>query len=454
MRTSTRFALSFFGSLVACLALAAAVSRGAEPSVHGAGPAARPRPNIVLIVSDDHAWGDYSFMGHPQIRTPHLDTLSGQSLTFRHGYVPSSLCCPSLASIITGLYPHQHRITSNDPPIPPGMAGKDFHRSAAFLDGRETMNRHLEAVPTLPRLLAADGYRSLQTGKWWQGDYRRGGFTHGMTRGERHGDQGLEIGRKSMAPIYDFIDKAQQDKTPFFVWYAPLLPHQPHTPPARLLKKYAAVAPSEHVARYWAMIEWFDETVGQLMSHLDEQGLRENTIVVYLADNGWIQTEDAAHYAPKSKQSQYDGGLRTPIMIRWPGHVTPRATDDLALSIDLAPTLLTALGEKPPEQMQGVNLLDPATVAARKRIFGECFTHNAVDLNKPAANLRWRWGIEWPWKLIVPSAANEPDAKPELYDLSQDPEEKKNLADEQPEVVKKLTVAIDAWWEPEEVSKP
>ena len=109
----------------------------------------------MLIISDDQAWTDYSFMGHPQIRTPHIDRLARESATFTHGYVPSSLCCPSLASIITGLYPHQHRITSNDPPLPAGMSPQQFHQSSAFTDGREVMNRFLDAKPTLPRMLSA-----------------------------------------------------------------------------------------------------------------------------------------------------------------------------------------------------------------------------------------------------------------------------------------------------------
>src|SRR5581483_4774060 len=117
-----------------------------------AAPAVAGPPNVVLIVSDDQAWTDYSFMGHPHVRTPHLDRLASQSLVFRRGYVPSSLCCPSLASLITGQYPHQHKITSNDPPIPPGMKPAQFQRSEAFRDGREVMCRHLDAVPTLPRL--------------------------------------------------------------------------------------------------------------------------------------------------------------------------------------------------------------------------------------------------------------------------------------------------------------
>src|SRR3954451_22988411 len=82
-------------------------------------PALAAPPNVVLIISDDQGWGDYSFMGHPHIQTPHIDRLASQSLTFRRGYVPSSLCSPSLASILTGLYPHQHYVTSNDPPLPP-----------------------------------------------------------------------------------------------------------------------------------------------------------------------------------------------------------------------------------------------------------------------------------------------------------------------------------------------
>src|SRR6476620_2587704 len=110
-------------------------------------------PNVVMIISDDHAWTDYGFMGHAQIKTPNLDRLARESLTFRRGYVPSSLCCPSLASLITGRYPHEHFVTSNDPPKPAGMKQADFQKSAAFRDGRERMTQHLEAWPTLQRLL-------------------------------------------------------------------------------------------------------------------------------------------------------------------------------------------------------------------------------------------------------------------------------------------------------------
>ncbi|MEW6307212.1 MAG: sulfatase [Verrucomicrobiota bacterium] len=408
--------------------------------------AANP-PNIVMIISDDQAWTDYSFMGHPHVKTPHLDKLAAESLTFTRGYVPSSLCCPSLASMITGHYPHRHKVTSNDPPIPPGLkGGKGFQSSAAFRDGRELAAQFLEAVPTLPRVLAQNNYLSLQTGKWWQGHYSRGGFTHGMTQGSRHGDAGLDIGRKTMQPIFDFIATAQKEKKPFFVWYAPMMPHDPHTPPDRLFNKYKDKTPSEHVARYWAMVDWFDETCGQLLDHLDQQNLAKDTIVVYVTDNGWIQKPDARGYAPKSKQSQYDGGLRTPIMIRWPGKVKPQKSDQLAMSVDLMPTLLKAVGLKPAADMPGIDLLDANAVKSRQTIFGECFTHNHVDMQKPASSLRWRWVIDGHWKLIVPARQNEPDGVIELYDLSKDAFEEKNLAAQQKDTVQALQKKLDAWW--------
>tara|TARA_B100000686_G_scaffold74613_1_gene80529 strand:- start:88 stop:1341 length:1254 start_codon:yes stop_codon:yes gene_type:complete len=398
--------------------------------------AAKP-PNIVLIISDDQAWTDYSFMGHEAIETPNIDRLAKQSRLFKRGYVPSSLCCPSLASIITGLYPHQTKITGNEPPIPP-----DGKRSAEYQRRVQECVSFIDTVPTLPRLLAKRGYVSHQSGKWWQGHYSRGGFTHGMThgdpkRGGRHGDEGLKIGRQGMKEIFDFIDDAGEK--PFFVWYAPFLPHTPHNPPKRLFDKYAKKTESKFIARYWAMCEWFDETCGQLLDHLDEKKLADNTIVLYVTDNGWIQRADNGRYAPRSKRSQYDGGLRTPIMVRWPGKVKPGERPELANSIDLAPTILKACGLKPTSEMQGINLLDDAALAKRKSTYGAVYLHNAVDIQKPSANLTYRWLIDGDWKLILPHKPNNnPGAKSELYNLAKDPHEHQNLAKTKPTKTKRL----------------
>lgn len=404
-------------------------------------------PNIVLIISDDQAWTDYGFMGHREIETPRLDRLAKESLLFPRGYVPSSVCCPSLASLVTGLYPHQHKITSNDPPMG-GLKGAARQASPAFKEGREKMASQLEQVATLPGLLGEHGYLSFQSGKWWQGHFSRGGFTHGMTAGQRHGDAGLEIGRKSMRPMHDFIAKAKREEKPFLVWYAPLMPHDPHTPPEALLEKYRKTTDSIHVARYRAMVEWFDQTCGTLLDDLNALAVAENTIVVYLCDNGWIQNPDAAHPPLRSKLTPYDAGLRTPIMIRWPGKIAPARVDRPVTSVDLMPTLLKAAGIAVPAGLPGIDLTDAAAVSGREFIPGACFTHDAVDLEVPASSLRHRWITDGRYKLIVPNPANVADGEIECFDLRADPGETKNLAAERAGEVVRLRAAMDAWWSP------
>jgi arylsulfatase A-like enzyme len=438
----------YYQSLSALLAL---LALSAGPLL-AADKAPARLPNIVLIISDDHGPADYSFLGNAHIRTPRLDKLAAQSLVFPRGYVTSSLCCPSLASLLTGLYPHQNRITSNDPPRPAGKKGKDVAADEGFQAGRRKMNGYIEQVPTLARLLGRLGYLSFQSGKWWWASFRTGGFTHGMThgvpqKGGRHGDEGLDIGRKTMAPVFDFIDTAQKEGKPFLVWYAPMLPHQPHNPPERFLNKYKGQTDSPSLARYWAMVEWFDETCGQLLDHLDQRGLAENTIVVYLADNGWIQNP-RGEGSVRAKLTQYEAGHRTPIMIRWPGRVRPARSEQAVSSIDVAPTLLRAVGLQPTPAMQDVDLLDPAARAKRTAVFGECFTHDAVDLDRPAASLRYRWVVEGDWRLIVPDAQNVPNGQIELYNLAQDPGEERNLATLEADRVRALRQRLDAWWNP------
>lgn len=421
-------------SLLLALGGSTAISRGAPP-------------NVLMLIGDDQAYGDYGFMGSPVVQTPNLDKLASQSLVFTRGYVPSSLCRPSLATMITGLYPHQHLITSNDPPK------EEKQDNAKWLALREEMVALFEKSPSLARLLGEAGYVSHQSGKWWEGNACRcGGFTEGMTHGDpekggRHGDAGLTIGRQGVQPVLEFLNKAKADQKPFFVWYAPMMPHTPHNPPERLLAKYKDKTPSLFVAKYWAMCEWFDETLGEILNHLEKTGLAENTLVVYLHDNGWIQDPTRDRFAPRSKQSQYDGGLRTPIVLRWPGRISPRVDRTHAVSsVDLAPTILKAAGLKPTPAMPGVNLLDAQAVASRKAIFGTCFTHNAVDIRDPSKNIRWRWVLSGDWKLIVPDPVNEPDSVVELYNVTVDPEERDNRAASEPARVAELKKQLDAWW--------
>jgi uncharacterized sulfatase len=420
--------------------------------------AAQQPPNVVLIISDDQAWTDYGFMGHPAIKTPHLDKLASESMLFRRGYVPTALCRPSLMTLLTGHYASIHGVTGNDPS--PKHAPRD---SALYKQRRAQLISYLDKQDALPKVLGRSGYLSHQSGKLWEGSYQNCGFTHGMTRGfpergGRHGDDGLKIGRESMQPIENFIDHAVSEKKPFFVWYAPFLPHTPHNPPERILKKYRTADRPISIAKYYAMCDWFDETCGELLSMIDDKGQRDNTLVVYVCDNGWIQNPNSGGYAPRSKQTPYEGGIRTPIMYRWPGKIASGVSEELVSSLDIYPTILAASGNPVPADLPGLDLmprLSDGVPIKRETIFGESFAHDIADVENPEASLLFRWCIEGRWKLLLTYdgevnryASTHPrtEKRPQLFDLVADPSEQKNLAAENPEVVARLVKQIDAWY--------
>lgn len=201
------------------------------------------KPNVVFILSDDQAWTDYGFMGHEEIRTPHLDKLAARSLVFERGYVAAPLCRPSLASMGTGLFPFEHGVVAND-------VNGGQNRAAFDIPVREAFHKH----PSFIKLLTSNGYLAHQSGKWWEGSWKDGGFSDGMTHGDpkkggRHGDAGLAIGRKGLEPIRKFIDEAVGKEKPFLLWYAPFLPHTPHNPPDRILSKYTTKGRAVDVAK-------------------------------------------------------------------------------------------------------------------------------------------------------------------------------------------------------------
>ena len=472
--TCSTIALSigFLCASLCCLQLTVAqtsllASPAAQPAAKPAagGPessAAEALPDIVFILSDDQAYNDYSFMGHEHIRTPNIDRLARESQLFTRGYVPDSLCRPSLATIISGMYPHQHGIVGNDPPSLPGpaRARQRQYTQPAYQAQLETfLQLHIDRLTTLPDRLQKLGYTSYQTGKWWEGNFSRGGFQYGMThgdhnRGARHGDVGLQIGRKGMKQIEQYVQQARKADRPYFLWYAPMLPHTPHDPPERLLERVRPLAPSEPIAKYWAMCELFDETVGQLRDIISDHGRPQNTLIVYVTDNGWINLPDKSAYAPRSKRSPYEGGIRTPIMFHWPGHIQPaRDETQLVSSIDLVPTTLALLGQGAADELPGVNALDPQALGGRRALCGEIFEHDIVEMDNPATSLQYRWIIDGFDKLIVPADRMTTVASPtkpvvELYDLRSDPRETHNLAAEAESKGKmeRLQKQLDLWW--------
>lgn len=407
-------------------------------------------PNVILIISDDQGWTDYGFMGHEHIETPRLDTLARESLCFTRGYATAPLCSPSLASLITGQYAFRHGITGNDP---------EFAFDGNRYDSLWRMERQVLYDSLLGRFyqqnllterLRSKGYRSLQTGKWWLGSWQDGHFDAGMTHGDpaqggRHGDDGLKIGREGLDILFDFVDSCDREDDPFFVWYAPFLPHTPHNPPDSLLQKYRPLVESEFVAKYWAMCEWFDMTCGQIFDHLEARGLDEETIIIYTTDNGWIQKRDARGFAERSKRSPYEMGLRTPLMIRWPQAVEAEFDSTTFVSnIDIVPSILAAAGIND-SSLPGINLTDKTARSTRSVLFAEAYAHDIADVSIPEKSVEYRVAFDSPYKLIWPDSANT-GAQPELYNVVSDPMETKNVYAQHPDVVRDLKSAIEDWW--------
>jgi uncharacterized sulfatase len=400
------------------------------------------KPNVILIIADDHGYPDYGFMGSQHARTPNLDKIASESLLYTRGYV-MPVCSPSLACLLTGRFPHDHGLTGNDLADPKQRAS------------RQPLAEQLLQNPLiLPRAVSEAGYLTYQAGKLWNVTYSEVGFTDGMTNtAGRHGDAGLKIGREGMKPILEFMDSAREQDKPFFIWYAPMMPHDPHNAPERLLSKYRGRGPTAAAEAYFAMVEWFDQTCGELDRYLHENQLTDNTVILYLADNGW----DAANgrQGKRAKLSPYELGVRTPMFVRWPAAVTPRRDDEtLASIVDIAPSILKITGAQSSEDLPGLNLLDLDAMVARQSIFLESFTHDIADLKQPGKSLTARVIIHGWSKLLVPgiaaptmTAAARPDGI-ELFDLSSDPQETNNLVAKDSAEVERLTKLLDAWWKP------
>ncbi|TBN02966.1 sulfatase [Hyunsoonleella flava] len=404
-------------------------------------------PNIVFILSDDQSWTDYGFMGDENIETPRIDQFAKESLTFTQSYVPTPLCSPSLATIITGLYPKDHGILGNDK-VYQKVKGDRKTSMANRAEAYKPIISAFEKQTTLPDMLKEKGYLSFQTGKWWHGNHKIGGFDDGMThgdpkRGGRHGDYGLEIGRKGLDTINSYVDVALKEKKPFFLWYAPFLPHRPHNPPQRLFEKYKKKTDSEHLAKYWAMCEWFDETCGQLFDMFEEKGLTENTLFVYVCDNGWAQNPEKSGYLKHSKRAPYDMGIRTPIMYKWKGKITPKMDKEtITSSIDMVPTVLDILGVEKPDNLPGISVLKEEALNERKGIFGEVYAH---DFDTIENSMFYNMAIFPPYKIIVPDPVRKKEEVVQLFNIEKDPFEKNNIAASNPEIVKDLTEKIKAF---------
>jgi arylsulfatase A-like enzyme len=402
----------------------------------GCGAAPTSPPNLVLVIGDDHGWRDFGFAGSPYAQTPHLDRLAAEGTVFRLGYTTASVCRPSLLSLLTGLDPSQF-----------ARRVRRLQREA----GRPLAAAEvIRGVVTLPRALADEGYASFQAGKFFEGGYADAGFTGGMRAGP--GDDDEILARRTLEPVFDFLERRRD--APFFLWFAPKLPHVPHDPPARFVEAYAGADLPEGSLLYYANVTRFDAAVGALLERLDGLGLRERTLVVYAVDNGWLPGPVEGPYLwslglPRGKNSLHEGGFRTPILLRWPGRIPAGAVrDELVSTLDLYPTLLDYAGAPPVPRRLGRSLrplLEGRSAGWRDALVGYQMTVRSdtpegvrIGDGRPVAGGHFvrtaRWHLlDW----------DEREA--ELYDVAADPEEQRDLAPRHPEVVEELRRRIRAW---------
>ena len=217
-------------------------------------------------------------------------------------------------------------------------------------------------------------------------------------------------------------------------------------------------------AKYYAMCEWFDETCGELLGYLDNKGLRENTLVVFTCDNGWSTASSNRgdphqklwrSYAQRTKGSPYEGGIRNPILLSWPGKVKVEDSPDLAHAVDLFPTIVSAAGGTPPQELPGIDLFDAESRAKRKAVYGVVHATHNMTLGDPNVTLQYVWCIEGVWKLIKRfhgtdvsqyKALHQWDQEPfHLYDLENDPHEKNDLVKKFPPIVSRMDQMIGEW---------
>jgi uncharacterized sulfatase len=300
--------------------------------------AASERPNILLLIGDDHGWPYSGFMGDPIARTPNLDALAAGGTLFTEAQSTSSVCVPALRALLGALHTdqwdeHRDAVARKYGPLPP-------HGDVAYLW-------------TVPRRLAAEGYISWEGGKLWEGTYDQAGFTQGMataeptlftSTGDHFGRDGWEDGT-ALDPLRQFLDTT--GSKPFFAWIAPLLPHVPYDAPPEFTSQFDQLGLTFYEAGYYANVMWLDALIGAIVAELDARGLRENTLIVYLSDNG-VGIDQPYAGEGQGKGTLAELGFRTPLIFNWPGHVPAGVVrSDLVSSLDVPATILDYAGADP-----------------------------------------------------------------------------------------------------------
>lgn len=414
---------------------------------------AAPRTNVLLIVVDDLGWHDLGVYGNGYHETPRIDALAAQGARFTDFYAASPVCSPSRASILTGLYPARIGMTE----FTPGQ-WRPFERLIVPPPAREIPGD----VPTLGELFSAAGYATGWFGKWHVGREQRPsdrGFAAALTAGGQHFAPGLRTIPPTEVPEGTYLTDLLTDLgieflethrgEPFLLVISHVALHPPLQAKAETIARYAAKGgdgPGRN-PRYAAMLDHVDESVGRLRSALESLGLADETAIVLTSDNGASLHHFLGIGDPLStneplrdgKGTLFEGGIRVPLIVLWPGHTTPGAVvHEPTITNDLLPTLLDVAGIAPPAETLDGTSLAPLLEGRRATLGREAlyFHYPHYHHARPAGAVR-----AGNLKLIE----YFDDWAVELYDLAADPSESDDLADRRPADVVRLRALLGDW---------
>lgn len=404
------------------------------------------KPNILIILTDDQGYHDVSYYGTKDLRTPNIDALCKDGMRFDNFLTNSPVCAPTRAALLSGRYPDRVGV--------PGLIRFHPENNWGYLDPKTIL---------LPQKLKEANYHTAHIGKWNLGlespnlpNQKGFDLFHGWLEDmmddyvikRRHGENFMRLNDEVIDPpghatdlftawAVDYISEQANDDRPFFLYLAYNAPHFPVQPPKEWSDKVRQRDPGlpDKRSNLIAFIEHLDDGIGKVITSLKESGQYENTIIIFTSDNGG-HLPDLANNGPlrDGKQSMYEGGLRVPTLVSWPGHITPgSSTNQVNVSMDIYPTLLQLTGIENSLTIEGrsfLNTLLGNSVAEEERVL--YFTRREGGLTyggKAYHALR-----KGDWKLLQ----NSPYEPMELYNLKTDPKEEKNLIKLETEVYKEM----------------
>ena len=439
--------------------------------------------NVIFIIADDLGWSDTTLYGNTKLyETPNLERLSKRGMTFNRAYSNSPLCSPTRASILTGQNPTRHGHTNPDhhkkhvqlqPTLHPAKKGPE--KAIGVL----TSNRLLTSLPTLGKLIQKTGTQTAHFGKWHLGPEPYSPLEHGFDIDIPHHPgpgpaggyiapwgyhkfkanyKGEHIEDRMAEEAINWLENVDKDKA-FFMNYWQFSVHAPFDAKASLIEKYRKKIDKnspQQSPTYAAMVHSLDDAVGSLLDAVDKNGMTDNTIIIFISDNGGHMykkiKQDGNVYATSNyplrggKATMYEGGIRVPAIVVWPGVTKPGSrSDEVIQSADFYPTLLNGLGIELPNnhKIDGVDITDALKggTLARQEIF-TYFPHSphVPDWLPPSVSVH-----SGDWKLIrLFHGGENGNHDYRLYNLANDIGEQHNLASANPERVKLLDAKIQA----------